>query len=350
MVGCAVRVMTGAPIPHNSDAVVPVEDTAEGDGQVTILAQVRPWQYIRVEGEDVAIDKTVLAAGTVIQSQEIGVLASFGKAIVPVYQKVQVAVLCTGDELIELGEPPSAGRIINSNAHYLAAALREIGAGAITLCIARDNKESLKEQIATGLKADALITSAGVSAGDRDLVRDVLAELGVRQMLWKVDIKPGGPKAFGMKGRTPVFSLPGNPAATMITFEEFVRPALLKMMGHQRVIRPYLKATLRDETHKKAGRVHCLFVRVEAENGRYVASNVGEHDACKVHTMLRANAIAMLPKEPAVVAAGTEVDVHLLRGDLALLEDLEGIGEYQGVVPKEDEIFNGKVLILKKAQ
>jgi len=158
--GCAVRIMTGAPIPHNCDAVVPVEETTEADGHVTIMAPVRPRQHIRFQGEDVATGDIVLTEGTVIQSQEISVLASFGKAVVPVYQKARVAVLSTGDELVELGEPPAAGRIINSNAQYLAAALREIGAEPVILCIARDNRENLREQMLAGLKADALITTA----------------------------------------------------------------------------------------------------------------------------------------------------------------------------------------------
>ncbi len=348
--GCAVRIMTGAPIPHNCDAVVPVEDTAEADGHVTIMTPVRPRQHVRFQGEDVAAGDTVLTAGTVVQSQEISVLASFGKAVVPVYQKARVAVLSTGDELIELGEPPAAGRIINSNAQYLAAALREIGAEPVILSIARDNRESLREQVLAGLKADALITTAGVSAGDRDLVRGVLAELGVRQLLWKVDIKPGGPKAFGMKGGTPVFSLPGNPVSTMITFEEFVRPALLRMMGHCRVVRPYVKATLREEMHKKPGSVHCQSVRIEMENGRYIATTTGDHKTCKLRTMLGANAVAMLPEEPSVVAAGEEVDVHLLRGDVGMLEELEGIDscEYDDIaLPHEGGTFGGKVRVVK---
>lgn len=333
--GSAARIMTGAPVPGNCDAVVPVEETAEEDGYVTIKAPVRPRQHIRFQGQDLATGDTVLAAGTVIQSQEIGVLASFGKAEVASYRKPRVAILSTGDELVELGEPARAGQIINSNAQYLAAALREIGAEPVILGIARDTRESLMEQMLSGLKADALITTAGVSVGDRDLVRGVLEELGVRQVLWKVDLKPGGPKAFGLKGRTPVFSLPGNPMSTMITFEEFVRPALLRMMGHRRVIRPYVKAILREEMHKKPGRVHCQSVRVEVENGRYVATTVGDHKACRLESLLRGNAVAVLPADPAVVAAGTEVDIHLLRGDIALLEEL---ADTAGSVSSEEHL------------
>jgi len=320
LTGCAIRIMTGALIPGNCDAVVPVEETTEANGQVTITAPVRPRQHIRYHGEDVASGDTFLTAGTIIHSPEISILASFGQAVVPVYRKARVAVLSTGDELIELGEHPENGRIINSNAIYLAAALREVGAEPVMLCIARDNKESHREKLSEGLKADALITSAGVSTGDRDLVLEVLAELGVRQMLTKADIRPGGPKSFGIKDGTPVFSLPGNPVSTIITFEELVRPALLKMMGHRQVIRPCFKATLREETHKKPGKVLFLRVRVELENGRLFAVTAGDQSTGILRTMIRANAIAVLPKELTVVSAGEEVDVHLLRYDIPLLE------------------------------
>ena len=247
-------------------------------------------------------------------------LASLGKAMVPVYRQARVAVLSTGDELIELGEPLIAGRIINSNALYLAAALKEIGAEPVILRIARDNKESHRKIMLEGLKADALITSAGVSTGDRDFVLEVLTELGVQQIFRKVDITHGGPKAFGMKGETPVFSLPGNPVSTMITFEEFVRPALLRMMGHHRVIKPCFKATLREDVSKKPGKAQFLRVRIELENGRYFATTAGDQSTGMLRTMIRANAIAVLPKEFSVLAAGQEVDVHLMRGDVAMLE------------------------------
>ena len=210
-------------------------------------------QHIRFRGEDIRRGDRIVSAGTILRPPDISMLASFGKAYPSVHRRARVAVLSTGDELIELGEPPEPGRIVNSNALSLAAAVREIGAEPAILGIARDNRESHLEKMSEGLKADALITTAGVSAGDRDLVRDCLAELGVRQLFWKVDIKPGGPFAFGMKEGKPVFSLPGNPVSTMITFEELVRPALLRMMGHRRVIRPFVKATLRDRGAEEAG-------------------------------------------------------------------------------------------------
>jgi molybdopterin molybdotransferase len=319
--GCAVRIMTGAPVPPGCDAVVPVEETEEREDSFVLRGNVNHAQHIRFRGEDVRSGDTVVTAGTIVSPPEISMLASFNKAFVLVYRRARVAVLSTGDELIELGEQPADGKIINSNALSLAAAVREIGAEPVILGIARDDRESHRENMAEGLKADVLITSAGVSAGDRDLVRDCLAELGVRQLFWKVEIKPGRPLAFGVKEGKPVFSLPGNPVSTLVTFEEFVRPALLRMMGHRRVIKPYVPATLRGEVRKKPGKVHFLRVRIEVENGIRWATSAGDQSTGILKTMLGANGIAVLPKEKTVIAAGEEVAVHLLRNDVGMMEE-----------------------------
>ncbi|CAG0966514.1 molybdopterin molybdotransferase [Geobacteraceae bacterium] len=318
--GCAIRIMTGAPVPPGCDAVVPIEETDDNGDSVTLKEPVKPRQHIRFRGEDVATGALIIPAGTLIRPPEISMLASFGKAIVPVYRKARVAILSTGDELIELGEPPVPGKIVNSNTLSLAAAVRECGAEPVSLGIARDDRDSHREKMIEGLKADAFITSAGVSAGDRDLVRDVLAELGVEQVFWRVDIKPGGPTAFAMFGEKPVFSLPGNPVSTMITFEEFARPAILKMMGHRRVLKPFVKAFLKEDAKKKPGKVNFLRVRIEVENGRYTASTSGDQNTGILRTMIRANGLAVLPRDATFVAAGTEVDVHLVGSDVEMLE------------------------------
>ncbi len=317
---CAIRIMTGAPLPPGCDAVVPVEETEDDGAAIRVVAPVKERQHIRFKGEDVTTGETVIPAGTLIQPPEVSMLASFGKALVPVFRRARVAILSTGDELIELGEPPVPGKIINSNTLSLAAAVRQCGAEPIVIGIARDNRESHREKLAEGLKADALITSAGVSAGDRDLVRDVLAEMGVEQIFWKVDMKPGGPTAFGMHGAKPVFSLPGNPVSTMVTFELFARPALLRMMGHRRVVRPFVKAILREDAKKKPGKVNFLRVQVTVREGRFVASTAGDQHTGILRTMVRANGLALLPLEASVVPAGTEVDLMLLRDDVTMLE------------------------------
>lgn len=317
--GCAVKIMTGARIPPGCDAVVPVEETTEEGGFVTIAGPVKKLQHIRFKGEDVREGETVIPAGTVIRPPEISMLASCGRVFVPVFRRPRVAILSTGDELVELGEPAAPGRIINSNAFSLAASVREAGAEPVILGIARDNREDHRAKMIEGLKADAFITSAGVSAGDHDHVRDVLAELGVEQKFWKVSMKPGGPTAFAVKDGKPIFSLPGNPVSTMVTFEIFVRPALLRMMGRQRVIRPTVKVTLAEEVRKKPGKVQFVRLRLDRDGRGFRGSSSGDQNTGILKTMLMADAMAVLPAESSHFAAGDEVDAILLREDAGML-------------------------------
>lgn len=310
--GKAVRIMTGAPVPAGCDTIVPIEETEERDQHVLIKGPVRVGDHIRVRGEDVQQNEVVLSAGSVLRSAAINMLASFGFSAVAVFGRPKVAILSTGDELVELGEQAGPGQIINSNAYSLAAAVLELGGEPLLLGIARDNRESLTEKLLEGLRADVLITSAGVSMGDRDLVCEAMEEVGIERLFWKVDIKPGRPTAFGIKDGKPVFSLPGNPVSTMVTFEEFVRPALLKMMGHSSVIKPFVKASLQETVNKKAGRVQFLRVRVVDNGERLVASSSGDQNTGILSTMLRANGIAVLPACRERIEAGEQVDVHMI--------------------------------------
>ncbi len=311
-VGKAVRIMTGAPTPAGCDTIVPVEETEETDGQVVIERRIKVGDHIRVRGEDVQKGDLVITTGTVLRPVEVNMLASFGFHSVVVFRRPQVAILSTGDELVEPGEIPGPGQIINSNAYSLAAAVREVGGEPLLLGIARDNRESLTEKLLTGLQADVLITTAGVSMGDRDLVCEVLENVGVKRLFWKIDIKPGRPTAFGLKEGKPVFSLPGNPVSSMLTFEELVRPALLKMMGHPQVIKPFIKAILKETVSKKVGRTQFLRVRVVSEGNGLVASSSGDQNTGILSTMLRANGIAVLPADRAQIEAGEEVDIHMI--------------------------------------
>ena len=313
--GCAVRIMTGAPLPPGADTVVPVEATDGGESVVTLRGPVPPDDHIRRRGEDVRCGDEVLPRGSVLRPAEISLLASFNHTEVAVVRRPRVAILSTGDELVEVGQALPEGRIINSNSWSLAASVLELGGIPWQLGIARDTHASLREKLQQGLQADMLITSAGVSAGDLDLVREVLEEFGVNQRFWKIDIKPGRPTAFATKGAVPIFSLPGNPVATLVTFEEFVRPALLKMLGQQQVLKPLLRARLQQPARKKPGRAQFLRVRVRAENGVLIASSSGDQNTGILRTSLLANGIAVLPAEHGDFAAGEEVEVHLLGRD-----------------------------------
>lgn len=318
--GCAIKIMTGAGIPPGSDAVVPVEEITEEDGHIIINSCVSAKDHIRFKGEDVVTGERVLTSSTQLKPADIGILASFNRATIPVFRRPHVAILSSGDELLELGSAPAEGKIINSNSYSLAAAVKEIGAVPVLIGIARDTRESLESKIREGLKADALITSAGVSAGDLDLVREILQKFGVQQLFWKVAIKPGGPVAFGIKGNTPVFSLPGNPVSTMITFEELVRPAILKMMGHTKVLKCRVPAVLGEDVKKTPGKASFLRVRMSKSADGYQASLSGNQQTSYIKTMVRADGIALLPQERDRFKAGEVVMVNLMRNEIEMTE------------------------------
>ncbi len=319
--GVAIKIMTGAPIPGNCDAVVPFEAAEEINGVVRLTKPIAARQHIRFTGEDIRAGDMIFAQGDIIRPVHIGVLASFGKRETVVYSQPKVAVLSTGDELVDNPEDLVPGKVLDSNRWAIAAAVRECGAIPVMLGIARDDAQSHREKLQEGLHADVLITTAGVSAGDRDLVRDILAELDVRPVFRGVRVKPGSPTCFGLRGSTQVFSLPGNPVASLIAFEEFVKPALLKMMGHQRVLNPFLPAILASDTRKSPGHAKLLRVRLEQREGMLLAWSAGKQDTGVQKTLLRADALALLPEDRVSFAAGETVSLQLLNGATAELMD-----------------------------
>jgi molybdopterin molybdotransferase len=312
--GTAIKIMTGAPVPDGCDSVVPFEEIEEAEETVRATAVVKPGQHIRIAGEDVREGEVVLTSGRLVRPFEINMMASFGKEYVTVVRRARVAIVATGDELVELGETPGFGQIVDSNAYSLAAAVSALGAIPMIVGIARDNLASHREMLQEGLKADVLITSAGVSVGDRDFVREVLEEMGVKTVFWRVKVKPGKAMAFGIKDGRPVFALPGNPVSSMLTFEEFAAPALLKMMGHSITVKPLFPAVLQSGLKKKKGQTALVRVKLECTNGRYLAWSAGRQDTGFVRTMMDANAVAVLPAERDEFLAGEEVQVHLLGG------------------------------------
>jgi molybdopterin molybdotransferase len=308
--GTAAKVLTGAPLPPGADAVIPLEHAEEREGRIFARAQVRAGAHVRRRGEDIRAGERVLAAGTVLGPSHVSFLAACSKVSVPVFRRARVAILSTGDELVPVGEPLAPGKIHDSNGPAVAAAVKQAGGDPLLLGIARDEPESLRARLADGLRADALVTTAGVSRGDRDLVREILADLGVRQLFWNVDVKPGRPMAFGVRDRTPVFSLPGNPVSTLLTFEQFVHPALLRMMGHRSVLAPLVPAILEDELPKKAGRVSLVRVRLERSGGALHAWSAGNQETGILRTTLRANGVAVLPADWGDVPPGTTIQVQ----------------------------------------
>ncbi len=311
--GVALRIMTGAPIPSGANAVIPFEKCRESEAAITVLQPVKKGDHIRWAGEDIRPGDPVIEAGTPLRPAEISMLASLRMTSIPVFRRARVAILASGDELQDIDELPFAGGIVNSNSWALATALQEIKAIPLILGIARDNAADLRTKIREGLQADALITSAGVSAGDHDLVREVLKEFDFHEKFWKINIKPGHPTAFGLCANTPVFALPGNPVSTQLTFEAFVRPAILKMMGHRRVLPPLFQAVLSEPLKKKPGRLQILRVSLSRNReGQLMAGSAGDQNTGILSTSLHTQALTLLAEERDFFPAGERLDVHLL--------------------------------------
>ncbi|MFH1650840.1 MAG: gephyrin-like molybdotransferase Glp [Chloroflexota bacterium] len=325
--GTAVRIMTGAPVPAGADAVVRFEDTDEKErraasggalSEIGVLQPVPAGKDIRRSGEDVARGTTVLMRGTVIRPAEVGVLASLGQSRVKVVRRPLVAVLATGDELTELDDPLPPGRIYNSNTYSAAALVKRYGGIPKILGIARDREESLVEKLHQGLDADMLITTGGVSLGDYDIVKDILAKEG-EIGFWTVRMKPGKPIAFGTFAsrrhpgkRLPHLGLPGNPVSTMVTFELFARPAILKMMGKTQLAKPEINVILEEDAPNEDGRRQYHRAIVEKRNGRYYARLTGAQGSGILTSMSRANALVIVPEDTPGATRGATVPALML--------------------------------------
>jgi len=310
--GRAIRIMTGAPIPKGADTVVMVEDTEKDGEQVRVSREVPAGENIRKAGEDIKTGDLVVPSGTIIRPAEIGIMATCGRAFVSVYQRPRVAVVSTGDELVDVDEEITEGKIVTSNSYTLSSMAAECGANALQLGIARDTKKALRDKLMQALHADVIITSGGVSVGDFDFVKDVLKELGSEMKFWKVAMKPGKPLAFGTIGGKPAFGLPGNPVSCMICFEQFVRPSLLKMMGHKNIYRPVVSATLKEDIKKKPGRRHFIRSLVSLEDGQYTVTTTGEQGSGILKSMVAANSLLLFPEELSFLKAGDKVKVQLI--------------------------------------
>ena len=325
--GTAIRIMTGAPLPDGADAVVQFEDTDEmtrkssgGDlSQIGILRQAKKRLNVRNRGEDIARGSLVLEKGRVLRPQEIGVLASLGRSTALVIRRPIVAILATGDELIAIDQPLDPGKIHDSNTYTIAAEVSRYGGIPRILGIGRDSIQSLTEKIDEGLDADMLITSGGVSKGDYDIVKDVLAEHG-EVGFWTVRMKPGKPLAFGImknvegsrKRQVPHLGLPGNPVSSMITFEQFARPAISKMMGKKTLTKPTIRAIIEANIANNDGRRVFARVIVTRRDGQYYASVTGPQGSGILTSIAKANGLAVIPETSKGVKAGEMVEVQML--------------------------------------
>ncbi len=317
--GGAVRITTGGVIPPGADTVVMVENTELQDHFVTIFAAPSKGAHIRQAGEDVKAGEVVLSQGTVVRPPEIGMLATLGHAYVNVFQRPIVAILSTGDELVDLDELLTEGKVVCSNSYSLAAQVTECGAIPLSLGMCSDDGEEQQDRLYQGLRADVIVTSGGVSVGKYDLVRDSLSQVGVNVKFWKVAMKPGKPVVFGTIGNKPVFGLPGNPTSAMTSFEQFVRPALLKMMGHKRLFRPTTEAVLAEDVPSELGRLHLVRCSLFEENGRTMARSTGTQSSGALRSMVLADGLMIVPPVEGGFSRGANVKVQLLHSNAPLV-------------------------------
>jgi len=310
----AIRIMTGAPLPDGADAVVMVEDTEAFGRSVRVRREVRPGDNIGLAGEDLRTNEVALERGTVIGPAETGVLAAAGMARVPVTRRPKLAVIATGDEIVEPGERKRRGQIRNSNGPALTAMAVEAGAAAAYLGIARDRKASLAGKLARGKGADILVLSGGVSVGDYDLVKDELQAAGVRPVFWQVRIKPGKPVFFGVRGRQLVFGLPGNPTSAMVAFLLFVRPAVETMLGRKVPGPAAGRAILAEDITLKPGRTQ--FLRgVLADSGPVLrVAAYGDQRSGVLRSMVRSRVLIVVPADVRHIEAGREVEIIFMDG------------------------------------
>ncbi len=313
MPGAAVRIMTGAPMPAGADTVVPFEQTHADGEWVEVLKATAPGANVRPVGEDVRAGETVLSPGAVLRPQEIGMLAALGRTEVTVIRRPRVAILATGDEVVPPWETPGPGQIRDANSYTVAAQVQRYGGIPLLLGVARDEEALIRDGLRRALaeRADIIITSGGVSVGDFDLVKQVLATEGEIRF-WSLNMKPGRPLAFGVVGGVPLVGLPGNPVAAMIATELFVRPALRKMQGFTRWPWPEVRARLADPIARKDGRRHYLRVRLRETPDGLEATLTGDQGSGILKSLVQADGLAVIPEDAGSLPAGAEVRVLLL--------------------------------------
>jgi len=311
--GQAIRIMTGAPMPQGADTVVPVESTRTEGGEVFILEGLPEGSHVRKAAEDVKAGDTVMPAGSAVGPAELGMLASLGYARAHCFRRAVAGIISTGDELVGVEEELAPGKIRDSNSYTVYGMVCEAGAEPLRLGVVRDEAALLERTILDNLdQVDLFITSGGVSVGDYDMVKDVLAKLG-EMNFWKVAMRPGKPQAFGHIGGKPLFGLPGNPVSVMVSFEQFVRPAILKMMGRSQLFRPEVTAVLDSPLGRKTGRTEFIRVVAEWREGRYHARATGPQGSGILRSMVLGNALAVLPEDVGRLEPGAEVTIQLLR-------------------------------------
>ena len=313
--GKSSRIMTGAILPDGADAVVMVENTVQEDGFVQILKPVRPSQNVRYQGEDVKKGQMVLSTGTELGPGEIGLLASFQRSFVSVMRQPTVSILSTGDEVVDVDDVLTPGKIVNSNSYSLAALVRQAGGRPVSLGIARDTEDDIRSAIQSALHADVILSTGGVSVGDYDFVKKVIQDLGAEMKLWRVQMKPGKPLAFGLLQGKPFFGLPGNPVSCMVSFLLFARTAIRKMTGFapSQWPLPTITAILTNDLTGGGDRRQYLRARIIYQNGQFLASTVSGQGSGMLSSMSGTNGLVVVETGLTSIAEGSPVSVLLMR-------------------------------------
>ncbi|MHB1420272.1 MAG: molybdopterin molybdotransferase MoeA [Bacillota bacterium] len=310
----AVKIMTGAPLPPGADAVIRHEDTGFIDDNVLIYSPLVSGSNISRAGEDVKKGELVIKKGMPIHSGVIGMLAALGMEKVETYRKPVVAILSTGDEVVDLGRPLGPGQIYNSNMYALAAAVREYGGEPLLLGSVRDRKEEVAKLITEGIeKADLVLSTGGVSVGDYDVVKEAMVVAGLELLFWRINMKPGTPVACGWGRNKLVLGLSGNPAAALITFHVLVVPVLRRMIGFQKPMLTKVEAIMEDSFAKKSPQRRFLRANVRLEDGRYLIRLTGMQSPGVMKSLLECNALADVPAGNGIIHEGDKLDTLLLR-------------------------------------
>jgi molybdopterin molybdotransferase len=318
--GEAARIMTGAPVPAGADTVIPVEDTnfdnrdagVPAPQEVQIFRSARPGWNIRPRGMDIHADEIVLSKGRVLKPQDLGLLAMLGFANVLVYRKPRVALFSSGDELLGVDAPLEAGKIRDSNSYTLAALIEEAGAEVIRLGVAKDTREAVQALLETAVaqKVDLILSSAGVSVGAFDYVKQVIESNG-KMDFWRVNMRPGKPVAFGEYKNIPFLGLPGNPVSAFVGFEVFVRGALGRLSGSSNTVRQTVRVKCQEQIDSD-GRESYLRARVQEQDGTLIAHLTGHQGSGNLHSLVQANALLIIPAGVKCVPAGQELQAWLI--------------------------------------
>jgi molybdopterin molybdotransferase len=313
--GTAIRIMTGAPIPEGADSVVQFEDTEEEDGYVEIFHETLKYINYRFAGENIKKGDAVLRKGDRLRSADIGVLASLNYDAVKVFKQPTVSIISTGDELADVGQELHTGQIRDVNAYTLYSEIKKYNALPVYLGIAKDTLKDTKEIFLKALKSDVVISTGGVSMGRYDFVKEIYSDLGIEAQFEWVKVKPGRPCSFGKRDNKLIFGLPGNPVSTLTSFIQFVRPALLRLMGAKQIRKPVVNAFLEEDIKKPSGKVHLLRGHFSIRDNAFFVSTTGNQKSSVLRSMSAANCLIIVPEDVTKIKAGETVSIQLIDHD-----------------------------------